>query len=326
MKIHAKNSNGESFEKELIKRLIKFDTLGIPDAPLKWYNFFNYTKGESLLVDLSDIAFIQYYHTQPTNKPIWKYEGCKNFSQLPPWLEMKIVNNHLIFTGTPTQADEGNFIISLFNRWGIIYRQIRIEVISKKQIDRSNYFMSFRTRPTSDVQSPNPESIQTTEMKPLTTNKSDIEKSPSNKPIAEATCVINTQTMNWQNINSHLIFSPDRNPRTFKKTECFRRDKKENAYVTQSNSIIGNDEETQKKEMEVQTNNELIQEILINREIKKETENVKEENEACNIFEKEQLFFQKKIPETFQKIEDNVKIDEKKSGNLTKPFNFAKRY
>ena len=85
-------------------------------------------------------------------------------------------------------------------------------------------------------------------------------------------------------------------------------------------------EETQKKEMEVQTNNELIQEILINREIKKETENVKEENEACNIFEKEQLFFQKKIPETFQKIEDNVKIDEKKSGNLTKPFNFAKRY
>ena len=219
-KIQPLNSDAELFEKQLIKRLIKFDALGIPNTPLKWYHFFKYSKGESLLVDFNEIAFIQYYHTQP-NTHVWNYQGCRYFSQLPPWLEMKIINNHLIFTGTPTKADEGNFIISLFDRYGMIYRQIRIEVIEKKQMDPSTYFMSFKTRPSShesrtrffDVKNKNPsfisEFIQTEELKELITHKSNREEySPCNR-IDELACV--------KNISQKPLITPhETSPRTFK--------------------------------------------------------------------------------------------------------------
>ena len=125
-------------ENNLITKIIRCSVLGLPSAPKKWYSILEHSRGESILRNCNDIAFIDY-----DQKPLFSknfdngfvtFPSHNKFKNIPKWLNYKITNGTLILYGFPKKEDIGKFTINIYNYRGLIFRQYGISVESTNEL------------------------------------------------------------------------------------------------------------------------------------------------------------------------------------------------
>ena len=150
-------------EKNLLQGKIKAAVLGIPHPSARFDTFFEYTRGESIFQNWNEISEIQIFKNKSNadyvHTSMFDYPERNNFNSLTPWFGYKIEKDMLVFAGTPSNIDEGKYVIRIFNDEDVIVREFGIIVTdftpkNRKTMSETFYnsvFSPLCTQPVSPV-------------------------------------------------------------------------------------------------------------------------------------------------------------------------------
>lgn len=131
---------------KLLKGAVKAHVLGIIHPSSKLDSFMEYSRGESILLDWHHLA-IEISQNQSKSKvvhgSILDIPDRHNFLSVETWLKNKTEKTVLVFSGKPSKADSGKWIIRIFDHNDVIVREFGVYVVDpnvKSEADITNKY------------------------------------------------------------------------------------------------------------------------------------------------------------------------------------------
>ena len=119
-------------DKKLIKAGVKAHVLGIIHPSSRMDSFMEYSRGESILIDWEHLAAVQIrpdkFGTKYVHGSLFDIPTKTKAGAAKTWFTHKIEKGVLIFTGTPSKADVGKFVVRIFDPSDVIIREFGVRV------------------------------------------------------------------------------------------------------------------------------------------------------------------------------------------------------